>query len=226
MFIGTLAFVPTGPNEASVISCYKNIAIARMFYRTVVQTVDESLSLDLASFVGFTSAEQRYAAIEGEALAVVWGLEKTKYFTLGCDNLIVVTDHKPLTKIFGDRTLEEIKNTRLFRLKQRTLPWFFKIVHLPGSSNAATDAASRHPSPSNPVQDDELTVGELVETGFIASIRRDTETLYITWDQLMQETSKEADMNALLQTIRKDFPADDRHVSHAAPYSRCRDNLY
>ena len=40
-------------------------------------------------------AEQRYAAVEGEALAVAWGLEQTKYFTQGCDSLVVVTDHKP-----------------------------------------------------------------------------------------------------------------------------------
>jgi hypothetical protein len=51
---------------------------------------------------------------------VAWGLEQTRYFTQGCDNLVVVTDHKPLVKIFGDRTLDEITNSRLFRLKQRT----------------------------------------------------------------------------------------------------------
>ena len=90
--------------------------------------------------------EQRYAAIEGEALAVAWGLEQTRYFTQGCDNLVVVTDHKPLVKIFGDRTLDEITNSRLFRLKQRTLPWRFDIVYLPGKSNHAADATSRHPS--------------------------------------------------------------------------------
>ena len=65
--------------------------------------------------------EARYAPIEGEALAIVWGLEQTEYFTQGCPKLVVVTDHKPLTKIFGDRTLDEISNTRLFRLKQKTL---------------------------------------------------------------------------------------------------------
>ena len=52
-------------------------------------------------------AEQRYAAIEGEALAVAWALEQTKFFTMGCDNLGVVTDHQPLCKIFGDRMLDE-----------------------------------------------------------------------------------------------------------------------
>ena len=52
-------------------------------------------------------AERRYAPIEGEALAVAWGLEQTRYFTLGCDDLLVVTDHKPLTKLLGDRMLDE-----------------------------------------------------------------------------------------------------------------------
>ena len=94
------------------------------------------------------SAEERYAPIEGEALAVAWGLEQTRFFTQGCDNLLVVTDHKPLVKIFGDRLLDEIRNTRLFRLKQRTLPWRFNIAHLPGSSNSAADAVSRYPSPT------------------------------------------------------------------------------
>ena len=102
--------------------------------------------ITLAGLRFLSSAEQRYAAIEGEALAVAWGLEQTRYFTQGCDNLVVVTDHKPLVKIFGDRTLDEITNSRLFRLKQRTLPWRFDIVYLPGKSNHAADATSRHPS--------------------------------------------------------------------------------
>ena len=68
------------------------------------------------------SAEGRYAPVEGEALAVAWALEQTRYFTQGCDDLVVVTDHKPLVKLLGDRTLDEIANTRLFRSKQRTLP--------------------------------------------------------------------------------------------------------
>ena len=52
--------------------------------------------MTLAGSRFLSSAEQRYAAIEGEALAVAWGLEQTRYFTEGCDNLVVVTEHKPL----------------------------------------------------------------------------------------------------------------------------------
>jgi len=110
--------------------------------------------ITLAGSRFLSSAEQRNAAIEGEALAVAWGLEQTRYFTEGCDDLVVVTDHKPLVKIFGDRTLDEISNSSLFRLKQRTLPWRFRVAHLPGTSNHAADATSRYPSPSG--SDDSL----------------------------------------------------------------------
>jgi len=102
--------------------------------------------ITLAGSRFLSSAEQRYAPVEGEALAVAWGLEQTRFFTQGCNDLLVVTDHKPLVTILGDRTLDENQNTRLFRLKQRTLPWHFMISHLPGNTNLAADATSRHPS--------------------------------------------------------------------------------
>ncbi|CAG2222072.1 unnamed protein product [Mytilus edulis] len=53
-------------------------------------------------------AESRYAPVEGEALAVVDALDKARYFVLGCDDLIIAVDHKPLLKIFSDRSLEDI----------------------------------------------------------------------------------------------------------------------
>ena len=41
----------------------------------------------------FLSGEEgRYAAIEGVDL----GLEQTRYYTMGCENLVVMTYHKPL----------------------------------------------------------------------------------------------------------------------------------
>ena len=61
-------------------------------------------------------AESRYAPIEGEALAIAYALDKARYFVLGCDNLIVATDHKPLIPLFSNRSLENIQNTRLINL--------------------------------------------------------------------------------------------------------------
>ena len=93
-----------------------------------------------------TDAKSRYAPVEGEALAVAYGLEKYRMLTLGCDDLLVATDHKPLVKILGDSKLDNIKNPRLFNLKEKTLLYRYKIKHVPGSWHHAPDACSRNPS--------------------------------------------------------------------------------
>ena len=70
----------------------------------------------------FTSpTESCYAPAEGEALAVSWGLNNARMFVLGCKDLIVITDHKPLLKIFNHSDLSTITNPQLFKLKEKTL---------------------------------------------------------------------------------------------------------
>ena len=79
-------------------------------------------------------AESNYAPIEGECLGVTYALDKTKYYTLGLEKLTVCVDHKPLLGILNDDTpLENIDNRRLLRLKEKTLPYEFTVVHRPGS---------------------------------------------------------------------------------------------
>ena len=78
------------------------------------------------------AAESRYAPIECEALAVADALDKARFFVLGCSDLIVAVDHKPLLKILGDRSLDDITNTRLRNLKEKTLRYRFRMVHISG----------------------------------------------------------------------------------------------
>ena len=42
-----------------------------------------------------SGAESRYAAVEGEALAVIGALNKAHYFVLGCPDLIMAVDQAP-----------------------------------------------------------------------------------------------------------------------------------
>ena len=79
--------------------------------------------------------------MEGEALAVVDARER--HFTLGCSDLIVAVDHKPLLKTFGDRCLNDIPNPRLRNLKEKSLRYRFRVVHIPCLHHAAADAVSR-----------------------------------------------------------------------------------
>ncbi|KAG0701317.1 Retrovirus-related Pol polyprotein from transposon 17.6 [Chionoecetes opilio] len=88
-------------------------------------------------------AEAGYSAVEGEALAVAWCLRKARLFLLGCPNLLVVTDHRPLVGLFKDRSLAEVLNPRLLHLKEKTLHYRFAIKYLPGKQNNAADSLSR-----------------------------------------------------------------------------------
>ena len=169
-----------------------------------------------------SDAEKRYAAIEGEALAVAWSLEQTKYFTQGCNNLLVVTDHKPLTKIFGDRTLDEITNTRLFRFKQRTLLWKFRIEYLPGKTNHAADAASRYPSPTTVISVVHSVNSE--EDRIIAAIQSDFErSITISWSCVSEETRRDPALCKLKRALNEGFSSRDPDI---APYARYIDSLY
>ena len=95
----------------------------------------------------FTSdAESRYSPVEGEALAAVFGLKRAKHFTLGCSDLVLAVDHMPLLAILGNKNLDEVENPRLQRLKEKTLRFNFKIIHVPGVKHKAADATSRHPT--------------------------------------------------------------------------------
>ena len=68
-----------------------------------------------------SGAESRYSAVEGEALAVAWGMKKAKYFLLGAKDLLVVVDHRPLLELYRpDRDLSEVENPRLSNLVERT----------------------------------------------------------------------------------------------------------
>ena len=136
------------------------------------------------------AAESRYALIEGEALAVVDALDKARFFVLGCTDLIIAVDHKPLLKVFGDQSLDEISNARLRNLKEKTLRYKFCMIHIPGVRHRAADALSRHPTgPTSPelltLPDDIAAASEpsiplpagYAGHSFMASIRSDEHPL-------------------------------------------------
>ena len=92
------------------------------------------------------AAESHYSPIEGEALAVADALDKARFFVLGCSDLTVAVDHKPLLKVLGDRSLKDIPNARLRNLKEKTLRYRFRMVYIPGVRHKPADAVSRHPT--------------------------------------------------------------------------------
>ncbi len=173
------------------------------------------------------SAESRYAPIEGEALAVADALNKTRYFVLGCQDLILAVDHKPLLKVFSDRSLDDINNPRLRNLKEKTLRYRFQIVHIPGVKHRAADCVSRHPigdpdklklpddvatisqhHPLSPIRSpapDNIPMEEVMIAALTSSLASITLTA-VTWDRVRTATTSDADMSMLVDMITSGLP--------------------
>ena len=66
------------------------------------------------------------------SVGVVNALQKTKFFTLGCEDLFVSIDHKLLIGLLENTDLESMDNLRLLRLKENTSGWQFNVVYIPG----------------------------------------------------------------------------------------------
>ena len=185
-----------------------------------------------------TPTESRYSPIEGEALAVVYALQQTRYYILGCKNLIVTTDHKPLLKIFNDRPLAEIPNRRLLNLKEKTLPFSFSIVHISGRKNAGPDAASRYPTHHG--ESINLPCESLGTLNLDCSTdgADDTELIsaacstllsvsdIVTWDMVREATISDSTLQKLMDTIREGFPNQARDLDPGLrPYFRYSEDL-
>ena len=68
----------------------------------------------------FTPAQQRYATIELECLAIIWAIQKYEFYLKGLPNFTVATDHRPLIGTFS-KGISDLTNPRLQRLREKVL---------------------------------------------------------------------------------------------------------
>lgn len=80
-----------------------------------------------------SEVERRYAQIEREALALVWSVEKFYYYLYG-KFFWLITDHKPLVTIFGERAKP---SARIERWILRLMSFKYQVIYQPGKSNIA-----------------------------------------------------------------------------------------
>ena len=85
-----------------------------------------------------TPAEQNYAPVEGECLALVWATHKFRYYLHG-RKFLVHTDHKSLEWLQSTR----FDNSKVERWALRLQEFHFDIVYKKGSDNVVADCLSR-----------------------------------------------------------------------------------
>ena len=92
-----------------------------------------------------SSAEKNYAQVDGEALSIVFGVQKFHKYLYG-RHFTVETDHRPLLRILGGKTgLSPIAAARLSRYAVFLSQYRYDIRYKSGSTHLNADALSRLP---------------------------------------------------------------------------------
>ena len=102
-----------------------------------------------------SDTESRYAAIELELLAVTWAVRKCHLFLAGLPSFEILTDHRPLIPILNQKSLPEIDNPRLRRLRMKLLAYSFTCSWQSGKTHCIPDALSRSPVDQPTAEDEE-----------------------------------------------------------------------
>ena len=102
---------------------------------------------------------------------------------------------------------------------------------MPGKSNKAADATSRHPSLSTYTQVTCLelsTVHDRTEHALNAAIARDTSDLTsISWQEISDETASDPILSPLVMELKEGFPSDQKTLDVSlTPFWNIRDSLH
>ena len=141
-----------------------------------------------------TSAQQNYVAIEPEALAVSWAVQKFHHYLYG-KAFTLQTDQKPLQAILSKSLV--VATPRMQRLMFPTTPYDMNVEYIKGETNFIADCLSRAP-----VAKDTITLPILQINQITAHARCTQDKL----EKLRQSTAKDDTLALLKHTVQCGWP--------------------
>lgn len=161
-----------------------------------------------------TKAEKNYPQVQREALAVVWGAERFRFFLTGV-KFTILTDAEANEYIFGDgHRLGKRAVTRAEAWSLRLAPFNFTISHVPGHLNIA-DVFSRliRKSQSDEPFEDASSDHEMLAI--------EGKLTPLSWMEIAEETRKDE----TLITVRECLTSE-KWPRGLEPYQAIRRQLY
>lgn len=165
-----------------------------------------------------TETQQRYAQIEKELLAVIYGLEHFNYYTYG-RKVIVQTDHKPLLGLSSKHY--DMISPRLQRLLLRLNRYDIQLVYIPGKHLLIADALSRAYSLTDKFEDIEE---EKQENGVTVNLLAQATTT--KWEVLAELTRVDPELQEVSYYMKNGWPEKKNTKAAAQPYWHCKEELY
>ena len=165
-----------------------------------------------------TDTETRYAQIEKETLAVVFGCDKFHNYLYG-KHFKVESDHKPLEIIFRKSLDKAPPRIQRFMLKLQR--YDFDLYHVPGKNIPVADALSRAylPAPNNI----KPNMADLQVHSLLASLPVSTDR-YV---ELQHETEKDEVLQRLKQFVMNGWPEHRNMVPVCIqPYWNFREEIH
>ena len=151
-----------------------------------------------------SAAQQNYSVVELEASGLVWALEKCYFHLSFCPHFEVLTDHRPLMNLFNRKHVQDVRNSRLQRLLEKSAHLNFTVKWIEGKTNVIADALSRAlvfqptPSASNTV---------MACNGITSSPATDKLTEFANADGAYQQVIKAWQDKVLLKNLPHAHPA-------------------
>ena len=163
-----------------------------------------------------TSTEKNYQNLEQECMAAVWGMEKFHYFLYG-KHFTLQTDQKPLVSIFRKHMIDV--SHRIQWIAICAGQYQFKPQYISGKMNVITDALSRVTLldfEDHDVDKEVLAVNVITYTAIEEREKTD----------LLNETDKDAELQALKMVISKGWPKKRSSLApNLQPYWNYLDEL-
>jgi len=157
-----------------------------------------------------SECEKRYAQIEKEMLAIVFGLQKFHHYVYG-RQVKIITDHKPLTSIVLKNLSKAPKRLQSMLLKIQD--YNYSLDYKPGTSIPIADALSRGPLPNC----EQVNVISNLENSPLTSSR---------FLHIKNETEKDPVLIKLKKTIAEGWPNDKQQLDDSLRvYFNYRDEM-
>ena len=136
-------------------------------------------------------SKKNYSIGELELLAVVWGLEKFRFYLYG-KKVFLYTDHQALEPLIKRNRCNRQYNARLTRWLDRLAHFDIAIQHIAGSNLKLTDCLSRNPvekASNEDVYDEQYVINILSEQ---AELNAKYGTLFADQSHIAPERKKQS----------------------------------